>query len=96
MAEPYKDAAVMTALVRQFETQSLPRALALKDKVDHGVPLNDWDTAFLSEVLENARKFKPWVDQHPEYQDLYARAAHLYMEIIEKGLEKATNARNGD
>lgn len=96
MAEPTKDVAVMTALVMQFETQSLPRALALKEKVDHGVPLNDWDTAFLSEVLETARKFKPLVDQHPEYQGLYAQAAHLYMEITEKGLEKATSARNGD
>ena len=89
MSEPSRDVAVIATLVMQFETQRLPRALALKDKVDHGEPLDDWDTAFLDEVLEDARQFKPLVDQHPEYQELYARAAHLYMEITEKGLENA-------
>ncbi len=89
MGESSKDVAVIATLVMQFETQRLPRALALKDKVDHGEPLDDWDTAFLDEVLHDAIQFKPLVDQHPEYQALYARAAHLYMEITEKGLENA-------
>ena len=96
MVEPTKDSAVFAALVMQFETRSLPRALALKEKVDHGEPLSDWDTAFLVDVLADARRFKPLVDQHPEFQALYARTAHLYMEITEKGLQNAESAGSAD
>ncbi len=93
MGELSNGVAVIAMLVMQLESQSLPRALALKRKVDHGEPLNDWDTAFLEDALEDARRFKFLVDQHPEYQLLYARAAHLYMEITEKGLQNAEGSR---
>ena len=87
MSESEKDAGIMEVLIERFQQQRLPRALDLKEKVDRGEPLDEWDTAFLEEVLEDAEEAKLLVDKHPEYQDLYARAVHLYKEITEKALE---------
>ena len=89
MAESSKDAGIIQVLLERFERQRLPRLLELKEKVDKGEPLDDWDTTYLEEVFEDAREAKPLVDQHPELQNLYARAVHLYNEITEKGLENA-------
>ncbi len=89
MPDDDKDAAIVQALIERFEKQRLPRALALKEKVDKGELLSEWDTAYLEEVFEDSERVKAIVDEHPEYQDLYARAVHLYNAITEKGLENA-------
>ena len=36
------------------------------------------------------------VDKHPEYQDLYARAVHLYKEITQKALENEKGTQGSD
>ncbi len=92
MAESEKDAGVLTVLVERFEKQRLPRALALREKVEKGEPLDEWDTAYLEEIMQDAQQVKTLIDKHPEYQDLYARAVHLYKEITDKALENAKNA----
>ena len=89
MAESEKDEGLMTVLIERFEKQRLPRALALKEKVDKGEQLDDWDTEYLEAILEDAHQVMALVDKHPEYQDLYARAVHLYKSITDKALENA-------
>ncbi len=96
MTESDKDAGVLTVLMERFEKQRLPRALALREKVEKGEPLDDWDTTYLEEVMEDAQEVKALVDRHPEYQDLYARAVHLYKEITDKALENAKSASSSD
>jgi len=86
MTESAKDLGVATALLTRFTTQRLPRALALKKKVERGERLDEGDIAFLHEVFETAEQIKPLVDSHPEYQEIYAQAVHLYKEITEKAL----------
>jgi hypothetical protein len=86
MTESTKDLGIATALVTRFTEQRLPKALALKDKVDRGERLDEWDIAFLREVFEGAQEIQPFVDHHPGYQELYARATALYHEITEKAL----------
>ena len=93
MTESNKETGLLTVLIERFEQQRLPRVLDLKAKVDTGEPLNDWDTAYLGEVLEDAEQVKLLIDRHPEYQDLYARVAHLYNEITEKALENEKAAQ---
>ena len=87
MTEPSKDAGVIQALAERLEKLRLPTALALKEKVDRGEPLNQFDIAFLDEVFEDATRIKPLLDQHPEWQELAARMTHLYHEITAKALE---------
>jgi len=88
-----KEAGILAVLIERFEQQRLPRALDLKDKVDKGERLDEWDTAYLEEILEDAEEVKLLVDKHPEYQDLYARAVHLYKEITQKALENEKGAK---
>lgn len=87
MAEPSRDTGVITVLLQRLETQRLPRALDIKEKVDHGEKLADFDIDYLQEVLADAGKVKEIVDKHPELESLAARLVHLYKEITAKALE---------
>jgi len=91
-----KEAGILAVLIERFEQQRLPRALDLKDKVDKGERLNEWDTAYLDEILEDVEEVKLLVDKHPEYQDLYARAVHLYKEITQRALENEKGTQGSD
>jgi hypothetical protein len=86
MTEESKQAGIIQALVERFETQRLPRALALKKKVDAGERLDDLDIAFLEEVFRDARENRHLVEQNPKWQDLAAQALSLYEEITAKAL----------
>ena len=81
------DLGVMAVLVQRLETKRLPRALALKEKVDRGEVLDDFDLGFLEEVFADARNIRPFLDKHPEYQELAARMMNLYKEITDKALQ---------
>ncbi len=93
MTESEKDAGIIEVLLERFEKQRLPRALSLKKKVDKGETLDDWETSYLEEVLEDAQQVKTLIDRHPEYQELYTRAVRLYKEITEKALENAEGSQ---
>ncbi len=87
MEHDSKDAGVILALLQRFNTQRLPRLLALKEKVDSGGILNDYEIEFLSEVFSDAQANKPYLLRNPDYKDLMERAIHLYSEIMDKALE---------
>jgi len=88
MTDPSKnDDGVISVLFKRLETQRLPHLLALREKVNKGELLNDFDLTFMKEVFHDANQSKALLDRHPEYQDLAARLIHLYHEITEKALE---------
>jgi hypothetical protein len=87
MADASKETGLIVALAKRLETQRLPRALALKDKVDRGETLNDLDLGFLEEVNEDMQKVRPLVERHPEWQPVVAKMLALYNEITSKALE---------
>ena len=92
MTESFKDTGVMMTLVERFETQRLPRALAIKKSVDQGELLSDMDMAFLKQVFDDAQHIQTFVHKHPEWQPLVARAIALYKEITDKALANETAA----
>ena len=95
MSEASKDAGVIQVLAERLEKQRLPRALAIKEKVEAGEVLGDEDIAFLEEVFTDAKEIGPLLDKHPEWQDLASRVLGLYEQITAKALENEERA-SGD
>ena len=93
MTDPNKDAALIQVLVERLETQRLPRALELKARVDGGGLLDDIDIAFLEQVFHDSAQIKPFLDKHPEWQDLAGQVMHLYHDITAKALENQQASR---
>ena len=91
MSDSTKDKAVISVLLQRLESQRLPRALALKEKVAAGKPLNEFDIEFLEEAIADAHNVKPLVDRNPEYQALAAHVIHLYKEIMDLAMENEEN-----
>jgi len=92
MTEQSEDAGVIDVLMQRLEKLRLPRALALKEKVDQGERLGDEDIAFLERVFADASRVKPLLDKHPKYESLAVKVIQLYKSITEKALENEKQA----
>jgi len=94
MSEDVKDLGVAITLLNRLTEDTLPKAHEIKERVDRGEKLDHWDLDFLHTLAERAEQVAPLVERHPEYQDVYARAIHLYKEITDQALvnEKAGGA----
>jgi len=87
MNEDSKDTGLITVLLQRFKSQNLPKLLALKDKVDLGEPLGDFDIKFLKEVAINFEQVKPLLSRHPEFEPLVTKAIQLYTYITESAID---------
>jgi hypothetical protein len=77
---------MIAVLLRHFEAHQIPRALDIKEKVDRGDALNDWDISVIRDLLDEANRVEPLVNRHTEMQALYAYAVRLYDEITATAL----------
>jgi hypothetical protein len=96
MKEASHDIGILSVLMQRLEKERLPRALDLKEKVDRGERLNEWDTEYLERIITDAQDALDLIDRHPEYQALYVRVADLYEEITHKALENEQGTNSGD
>ncbi|MBU2713058.1 hypothetical protein [Zooshikella harenae] len=87
MDQNAEEAGIIATLIERFDKQRLPRALSIKERVDKGERLSEYDIAFLEEVFADANEMRRYVERHPEYHDLAAKAAALYKSIMDKALE---------
>ena len=95
MTDPTKDLGVITALLKKFSDETLPRALGLKKRVDAGERLEDWDIEFMHLLGEGTVRMQPLIERCPDYQDVYARMVQLYTEIAERALDNEKGWNNG-
>jgi len=86
MSHSKDDQGVISVLVERLQTQRLPRALSLKEKVERGEVLDDLDITFLEQVISDTNSVQTILARHPEYQELVARMTHLYKEITDRAL----------
>lgn len=80
------DAGTIQTLLERLERFRLPRALAIKARVDAGERLTEDDIEFLKRVFHDAEEARPLAERNPKYQSLVSQLVSLYSEITEKGL----------
>ncbi len=93
MDQKEKDKGMIMVLLERFNKQRLPRALALKEKVDSGELLDDYDHKYIKELQKDAGEVMLIIERNPEYKDLAANITNLYKEVIEKDTENRTKAK---
>lgn len=84
---------VVTVLLERLENQRLPTVLAIKEKVDNGQCLEEFDIDFLKEVFADAQNIMPNVQQHPEYLELVGKVINLYHDITEQAMQNQHNTQ---
>lgn len=83
-----KNNAVIEVLMERFEKRRLPRLLDIKEKVDQGNKLDQFDMEFLTTVFKDARENEHYLEEAgDEYKNLIAKVSSLYHSITEKALE---------
>ena len=82
-----KDRGTIQALLARFNKQRLPRAEAMKEKVDAGELLNNSELRLIREVHNDAIQIRGLLVRHPEYKELAAGALEMWNQIREKDAE---------
>ena len=87
MAQASKELGVMAVLAKRMVEERLPKALALKERIDAGEVLNEADLNFLEQVVTDANTVMPMMKDDPRIAQVGARMLQLYKEITTKALE---------
>lgn len=87
MSEVSKDAGVIAVLAKRMVEERLPKALAMKERVDKGAVLNDLDLAFLEQIVNDAGQLRPLMEKDARVKELAGQMLQLYRGITEKALE---------
>ncbi|HTP62814.1 MAG TPA: hypothetical protein VMJ14_12105 [Burkholderiales bacterium] len=82
-----EDTGTLAVLAKRMVEERLPKALALKERVDKGGLLNDLDLNFLEQVVKDAQSIRPLLKDNQRLTDVAASMLRLYKEISDKALE---------
>jgi hypothetical protein len=91
MPQSSLDQGVIQVLLDRFNQQRLPRAMEMKEKVDRGEKLEEFDVTYLAGVLEDIQQIRPLLERHPEYEALVVKGLALYKEIVDKATQNESN-----
>ncbi len=80
------DTGVILVLLQRLERQQLPGIVKIKEKLDNGKCLSEYEIEFIRETLHDTRTILPYLDRHLEYGPLFAKVMHYYKEITDRAL----------
>ena len=86
VSEVDKQTGIIAVLAKRMVEERLPKALALKERIDKGDVLNELDLNFLEQVVKDATAAKPLMRSDPLVLEVAGRMMELYREITEKAL----------
>lgn len=93
MSDPSDDDdAIVQMLLERLVSQRLPRVVAIRDRVNQGERLTDFDIDFLQQAMTDAGDAQKYLERHPELQSLGVRLVQLYDEIVRKATENESKA----
>ena len=95
MAKPIKDAGMIQLLLTRLNEERLPQALRLKDKVNRGECLSEYELSFMKSVMQDTTQARRLATKYPEYQDLVDKVAALYGEITQRAAENEQATSGG-
>ena len=88
MEKKIKDKAVLEILLERFQKQRLPRLLDIREKVNQGETLSDFDMDFLEQVFKDAKVNDHYLQTaDDELKALMMKVLALYKEITTIALE---------
>lgn len=87
MSDLDTDSSIILAVLQNFEKQLLPRVIEIKQSLDDGNIINEFDLEFLSEALHEARSLMPYLERHPEYEPFVCKLIHYYKIITDEALD---------
>ena len=90
-------AGVVVILLQRLETYCLPRALKIKEKVDLGGLLDEFDIDFLEEMFSEISESRSVIQHDQECERLAANMMQLYMQIADQAMlneKRAASSRH--
>jgi len=88
-----KDKGVIEVILERMGKHRLPRLIQIRDNLNTGQKLSDYDIEFLEEVFcdtqDNHHLAKDSEDE--DLQTMFIKVVDLYKEIIEKAAENEAN-----
>lgn len=82
------DTGIIQVLLKRLNSQRLPRALALRTRVDAGERLSESDLHFLREAVDDVHDVLPYIAaRHPECRTVMCCLVHLYNQILGTALQ---------
>ncbi|HSC75564.1 MAG TPA: hypothetical protein VLB90_04920 [Pseudomonadales bacterium] len=87
------DLGTIQALLERFNKERLPRAIEIKERVDQGECLTDYDIEFLERVFRDSNENRQYYAKFPEYMDIVSNSIHIYEDIMAKALENEQNRK---
>lgn len=86
MSLQVNDTGIIQVILERFEKQRLPRMIEIKQRLDDGNTINEFELEYLSEAIHDARAILPLLERHPEYEPLLSRVFHYYKIICDQAL----------
>jgi hypothetical protein len=86
MSMQIDDTGIIQVILERFEKQRLPRMIEIKQRLDDGNTINEFELEYLSEAVHDARALLPFLERNPEYEPLLSRVFHYYKIITDEAL----------
>jgi len=87
MNQSDKEIGLIEVILDRLEKHRLPRLLSIKEKLEEGNLIGEFDVEFLERTMNDVRDVLPIIDHHPKYQPLMMKVIELYKGITGTALD---------